>query len=201
MKTGDTVRIKNPTGGIRSSDRFQIIQEPDPKSEDWKHRELYYVRGEIDNGFGVRRTWQGGFHHSSLEVVTEPVDPRMYDVRTNWPLPDPPTNVHPDTAKRERAEADLKVRINKFTEAVVMRRLKKADADYVDRCEGELLQGIQNFKDACYAELDDEHGLGKAGLDAARDLVEHATVFHSAHVIDTERLENLAEAIGLERQD
>lgn len=174
MKVGDEVRVKHPTGGILPNHRFRIEEVPEDP-DGW-----VVIRGDIGGTHGPR---DFRFHRYSLEVTAAS------------------TNVHPDTAKRERAEADLKVRINKFTEAVVLRKLKKADADYVDRCEGELLQGIQNFKDACYAELDDEHGLGKAGLDAARDLVEHATVFHSAHVIDTERLENLAEAIGLERQD
>lgn len=108
--------------------------------------------------------------------------------------------VHPATRKRIVAESELTQAISRYVSARVLHRQKEADQDYVDRCRDEMRQSIKFLEDACYAELDDMHGLGKDALDVTRDLVTAATPYHSAHIVSSERLRELAELIGVEVQ-
>lgn len=160
-----------------------------------------------------------------------------------------PTAVHPATRKRELVEEDLRHRLSRYVSARVLHNRKEADQEYVDRCRDEYVQGIQNLKDACYAEidastpapdldikaeshictcgdceseafadrckfeialreLDDGHGLGKEGLDTAREVVEDAVWFplnrmsmgdrkDDAWLVSADKMRALAVAIGM----
>lgn len=66
MNLGDKVRVKHPTGGVQKSDTFTVVEVP--KNHE---RGVYKVRGEVTTGFGTRRMIEGGFHHSSLELIEE----------------------------------------------------------------------------------------------------------------------------------
>lgn len=151
MKIGDTVRVIHPTGGIMKHHRFRVEEVPeDPNG--W-----IVIKGDVGGRHGVRTM---RFHRLSLEVVDAP------NVEASA--------IHPATQKRARVEADLKARIEDYAQAVKLRARGKADKDYVDRARDEMLQAIPFLCEACYAEVDDGHGLGKEGLDAARDLVDDA---------------------------
>lgn len=108
---------------------------------------------------------------------------------------------HPATVKRSKLEIELLDAITALGDARQLRRTNDASTEYVARKQAEVQSAIYRFREACYDELDDEHGLGKAGLDCARELCESATPYHSAHIVNSDALNALREAIGLERDD
>lgn len=185
MNVGDAVRVKHPTGGILAEHSFRVEEVPEDP-DGW-----VVIRGDIGGRHGVRNF---KFHRLSLEVIgaAPSVDP---------------TAVHPATQRRINAEVEYRHRLSRYVSARVLHNKKEADQDYVDRCRDELTQGFENVKDACYAELDDEHGLGKEGLDTAREVVADAVWYplnrmsagdrkDDAWLVSDDKMRALAEAIG-----
>lgn len=117
---------------------------------------------------------------------------------------------HPATAKRNLRETELLQAISRYASARVLHNRKEADQPYLDRCREEMRQAIQFLKDACYEEVDDGHGLGHAGLDLTRELIEDAVWFPiheapgtvdarrtDAWLVSDEKIKAVAAAIGV----
>jgi hypothetical protein len=180
MQIGDAVRVKHPTGGILAEHSFRVEELPEDP-DGW-----VVIRGDIGGRHGVR-TFR--FHRSSLEVIG--ASPKV-------------TGVHPATVRRQRIEVDLLEAIGAYAGATAMEVRSHVNKEYVERKRDEMVSALQRHREACYAELDDNHGLGKAGLDAAREVVEDAVWFplkdkdEDAWLVSHEKMTALASAIGME---
>lgn len=123
----------------------------------------------------------------------------------------PPTTVHPATLKRAKIEAELYTVIEDLVERKVMYRQGSLTKEALMRAEEIVQSTVTRYRDACYAELDDNHGLGKRGLDTAREVVEDALWFplqrlsaggrqDDAWLVSDDAMRALAQAIGAEEE-
>lgn len=167
MQVGDVVRVKHPTGGILPGHSFRVMDVP-VDTDGW-----VVVRGDIGGLHGVR---DFKFHRYSLEVIGAAPDQEV-------------TAVHPATLHRMKVERALLKRIGDYKAAGVLP---------LERSERRLdlvWSALRSYRDACYAEVDDGHGLGKAGLDAARGLLDGLIPYGEAYIADEDHVAALRRLI------